>query len=140
MKVYIGIKFHADQSNRNIIEGISAALEDNGFRTTCVVRDLEKWGEVHYSSQELMRETFRMIDSSDVVVIELSEKGVGLGIEAGYAWARGLPIVIIALDGSDISTTLRGLSGTVLFYNEYDQLADLLAGVLGHDTVAGEKG
>ena len=134
MKAYIAIKYHPNQSNRQAIESISAALERSGCQTTCVVRDLEKWGQVRYSAQELMREAFRIIDSSDVAVIDLTEKGVGLGIEAGYAWAQGVRIVTIAREGSEISTTLRGISRNVLFYNDYDELADLFAGVLGHDS------
>jgi len=30
------------------------------------------------------------------MVVDLTEKGVGVGIEAGYARARGIPIVTIA--------------------------------------------
>ena len=131
MEAYIAVKYHSDQSNRKVIETISAALELNSCQTTCVARDLEQWGHVQYSAQELMRETFRIIDASDIAVIDLTEKGVGLGIEAGYAWAQGVPIVTIAREGSDISTTLRGISRNVLFYDEYDQLANLFAGVLG---------
>ncbi|HEX9925880.1 MAG TPA: hypothetical protein VGD99_24705 [Anaerolineae bacterium] len=48
-----------------------------------------------------MARSFVEIDSSEVVVIELSAKGVGLGIEAGYAYARRIPIVTIARTGSN---------------------------------------
>jgi hypothetical protein len=57
-----------------------------------------------------------------MIVIELSEKGVGLGIEAGYAFAKGIPIITIARTGSDISETLRGISQDIFFYESYTQL------------------
>lgn len=46
MRAYIAIKYHADHGNRECIEGISTALDQQGFETVCITRDLEKWGEV----------------------------------------------------------------------------------------------
>ena len=68
-----------------------------------------------------------MIDECDIVVIELSEKGVGLGIEAGYAYAQGIQVVSVAKRGSDISETLRGISSRVAFYESFDDLSPLFA-------------
>ena len=122
MKAFISIKYHPDNRNRDHIEQIASALEANGFQTVCVVRDVEQWGHIHLSPQELMARTFDEIDSSDVVVIDLTEKGVGLGIEAGYAYAKGVPVVAIARKGSDISATLRGISRQVFWYAGWDAL------------------
>ncbi len=124
MRAYLAIKYHPDNANRPAIEAISDALEICGFETFCVVRDLERWGEVHFAPDELMQESFAAIDASDLVVVELTEKGVGIGIEAGYAWARGIPIVTIAQKGADISTTLRGISRAIFWYTEAAELAD----------------
>lgn len=125
MKAYIAIKYHADHSNRGHIEGISAALEQQGFETVCITRDLEKWGEVQFDPSTLMQRTFDEIDTSDVVIVDLTEKGVGVGIEAGYAFAKRIPVVTIARKGSDISETLRGISQEILLYEQYDDLVQL---------------
>ena len=127
MKAYIAIKYHADHSNRERIEGISAALERQGLETVCITRDLEKWGEVQFDSGTLMQRTFDEIDTSNVVIVDLTEKGVGVGIEAGYAFAKHIPVVTIARKGSDISETLRGISQEILLYDQYDDLAYLFA-------------
>lgn len=123
MKAYIAIKYYPNNQNRPLIEQISNALEQNGFDTVCVVRDLENWGQLHFAPQDLMQRSFEEIDASDLVVIELTEKGVGLGIEAGYAWAKQIPIVTIAKKGADISTTLQGISQRVFWYDEFDDVA-----------------
>ena len=123
MKAYIAIKYHPNNKNRVLIEQISNALEQCGFDTVCVARDLEKWGEAHFRPEELMEKSFREIDRSDIVVIELTEKGVGIGIEAGYALSKGIPILTVAKKGSDISTTLQGISQKIL---KYDREAELL--------------
>jgi 2'-deoxynucleoside 5'-phosphate N-hydrolase len=82
----------------------------------CVVRDVEDWGRVELEPSELMRRTFELIDSVDVAIIELSEKGVGLGIEAGYAYACRVPVVALHRNGTDMSTTLAGIAHRVLPY------------------------
>ena len=55
MKAYISIKYREDNSNKDCIQKISSALEQNGFETVCIARDIEKWGQVELSPQELMR-------------------------------------------------------------------------------------
>ncbi|MEM7129012.1 MAG: hypothetical protein AAF702_21950 [Chloroflexota bacterium] len=88
---------------------------------------MEEWGAKHFSPQELMKRTFEIIDLCDICLIDLSEKGVGLGIEAGYAFAQGKPIYTIAKTGSDISTTLAGISTAVYHYQGMDDLTLFLA-------------
>ena len=126
MKAFISIKYCEDNSNKDCIENISSALEKNGFETVCITRDIEKWGQVKLSSPELMKETFAEIDSSHLIVVDLTEKGVGLGIEAGYAHAKEIPIVVIARKGSDISTTLQGIARKLFLYEEFEDLARFL--------------
>lgn len=122
MRVYLGIKYHADNRNREIIELISQALTYCDCETICIRRDIEKWGEVALSPQELMRKTFELIRTCQLVVIDLTEKGVGLGIEAGFAYAHNIPVITVAPTEADVSNTLRGISKTVSFYRS---LADL---------------
>ncbi|MBE2225099.1 MAG: nucleoside 2-deoxyribosyltransferase [Anaerolineae bacterium] len=123
-QAYLGIKFYADQRNRPLIEMITAVLTQAGWTTQVIVRDVEQWGAVQLTPQALMARTFAVIEASDMAVIDLTEKGVGLGIEAGYAFAKGIPVMTIARAGSDISTTLRGISKAVCLYrNEADLVA-----------------
>ncbi len=124
MKAAIAIKYHPDNSNRPRIELIAQALARSGIESFCVARDLERWGEVHFPPEELMQRAFAAIDACDLLVVDLSEKGVGVGIEAGYARARGIPIITIAQAGADISDTLRGVSQAVFWYESGDALAD----------------
>lgn len=122
MKAYLAIKYHPDNGNREMIQRLSAALEKAGVETVCITRDIERWGQVHFTPAELMQRSFAEIEASDVVVVELSEKGVGLGIEAGYAYAKGIPIITIAQKGADISATLQGISQKLFLYDDMDKL------------------
>jgi 2'-deoxynucleoside 5'-phosphate N-hydrolase len=66
-----------------------------------------------------------LIRSSDVLLLEFSEKGVGLGIEAGFAHASGKRIVVIAKTGSEISDTLAGISSEIHFYDAETDLEQI---------------
>ena len=126
MKAYISVKYRADNSNKECIENISTALERNGFGTVCIARDIEKWGQVQLSPHDLMQRAFAEIDSSNLLVVDLTEKGVGLGIEAGYAYAKQIPIVVIARRASDISMTLQGIVRELFLYDEFGELNQIL--------------
>lgn len=124
MNVYLAIKFHEDCKNRELIEQISDSLQKAGFNVNVVVRDYEEWGEVKFNPQELMKLTFELINKSDILAVEFSEKGVGLGIEAGYAHAKDKPVIVIARKGSDISPNLRGIAKEILFYDQPEELTE----------------
>ncbi len=127
MKAFLSVKYHEDQGNRPHIESIVHELGKLGCETICVVKDMEDWGAIHYSPEELMRKTFEAIEASDILIVDLTEKGVGAGIEAGYAYAKGKPVITIAKRGADISTTLSGISKRIAWYGKYEEIPLLLA-------------
>lgn len=126
MKIFLAIKFHDDLSNKIMIEDISKNLEVDGVKVVIMERDYERWGAIKLDPQELMKITFEEIDKSNLLLMEFSEKGVGLGIEAGYAYAKEIPIVVIAKHGSDISNTMRGVVKEVIFYENTGELREKL--------------
>ena len=121
-RAYLGFKFYEDMSNREGIERIDAVFKKLRMKTSIAVRDLEEWGKKKYESKVFMKKALEEINSSDVVVIEFSEKGVGLGIEAGYAVGKGKPVWVIAKTGSEISTTLAGTAEKIIFYDNPEDL------------------
>lgn len=129
MKAYIGVKYHEDYRNKLVVDKISSILEDKGYETICIVRDIRDEEQIRYTPNELMKLTFKRINICDLVIIELTEKGVGLGIEAGYAFAKEIPIIIIAKSGSDISETLAGISNKIIFYDDIESIDSQLKGL-----------
>ena len=120
--VYFGIKYHPDNRNRAVIEEFEKCFFEHGFKSYCVVRDMEAWGEASFSAEKIMRETFAKIDSVDLVVIDVSEKGIGLGIEAGYARAKGKELIVTARKGTEVSTTISGIADQVI---DYESISDI---------------
>ena len=134
MNVFLSIKYHPDHRNRERIEQILEVIKSSGAQACCVIRDIEMWGQVHFEPVELMRITFREIRKAHLLMVDLTEKGVGLGIETGYACARGIPVMTIAQTGSDISTTLRGVSSDVLLYDNPKEIRPVLNQILNQQS------
>ncbi len=88
---------------------IEIILMEEDHEIVCVHKNLEDWGRNHFSSEELMMHTMEMIDGCEALLIEFSEKGVGLGIEAGYAFAKSIPIYVLLPKGKSLSTTMKGI-------------------------------
>lgn len=129
MKAYIGIKYHEDYNNKSVVDKISSNLEKKGYETICIVRDIRDDEQTRYTSNELMELTFEKINACDLVVIELTEKGVGLGIEAGYAYAKEIPIITMAKRGFDIYETLVGISNRIIIYDDIENIDVELKGL-----------
>jgi hypothetical protein len=106
-----------------------------GFETVCVQRDVEHWGTVSLSPHDLMTATFDAIRSSQILVVDLSEKAVGIGIEAGYAYAHSVPVFTIAPKGGEVSATLEGISTAIGFYRTLEDLRECFVqlGLLSQD-------
>ena len=122
MKAYLAIKFYEDGRNKEVIESIDNILKSLGIDSNIVIRDIEKYGKVKINEDKLMELSFKLIDNSDILIIEFSEKGVGLGIEAGYAYSKNKPIIVIAKKGSDISATLKGIARQIIFYDNINEI------------------
>jgi nucleoside 2-deoxyribosyltransferase len=124
LKAYLGIKYHKDHRNRHVMDLLSSTLLDLGIQTVCIARDIEKWGEVELHPQELMRASFEQIGLSDFVILEMTEKGVGLGIEAGYAAAIGKPLIVLTKNKKTLSNTLLGIADAVVQYSQLNAIDD----------------
>ena len=121
---FFAIKFHERNEDKAKIEAIEKALNKAGITITVMVRDVEKWGQATIpKGKTLMTDyAFPAMQQCDCNIIEFSEKGVGLGINAGYCYAINKPIFVIAKTGSDISTTISNLAAKIIFYNEPEDL------------------
>lgn len=75
------------------------------------------------SNKILMSEALRLIDESDILIVELSYKSIGVGLEAGFAKAKGKKIIYIHRFGSEISNTVDGICDILI---EYKNTNDLL--------------
>ena len=123
---FFALKFHEGDEDKAKVEAIEKALNKAGIEITLMARDVEKWGEAYIpDGKTLMKDyAFPAMLQCDCNIIEFSEKGVGLGINAGFCFANGKPIYIIAKKNSDISTTISNVATEVIFYKQPEDLIE----------------
>ena len=125
MNAYLSTKFEGDD-NREVVESLCTAAERAGFLVTCTNRDYDEYGLRDAPDERLTDFIFAGIEDADVVILDLTDKGVGLGIEAGYAVAVQKPLVVLYAEGAEHSPTLDELATQTIHYHGFPDLTDQL--------------
>jgi len=97
-----------------------------GWQAFCFIRDAEEWGKNQFQPDEMMRLTFDEIDHSDLVIADVADWPIGVGVEVGYAYAKGIPILCICPVAKPVANTVAGLARWVCKYGSYDDLTNKL--------------
>ena len=126
MKAFLSIKFPGDDRNREWVETIIRAIEEAGFDVFCFRRDAEEWGGKQFTPEKMMRLTFDRINHSDLVIADVSDWPIGVGVEAGYAHAKGIPIICICPETKPVANTVGGIAKKVVRYSDYEDLRSKL--------------
>ncbi len=123
---FFALKFHDGDEDLKKVEAIEKALNKAGIEITLMARDVEKWGDaIIPEGKTLMKDyAFPAMEKCDCNIIEFSEKGVGLGMNGGFCYAKGKPIYVIAKTNSDISTTMANIATKVIFYDKPEDLIE----------------
>ena len=134
-KAFMSLKFHDGEEDKKKIDDLTNALSLAGIENVVMARDVEKYGKaVLPEGTKLMPDyAFPTMKKCDMLIVEFSEKGVGLGISAGYAYAIGLPIYVIAKTGSDISLTMKNLAKEIIFYDNINELTEKFKELIPND-------
>lgn len=124
LKAFLGLKFYDGDVSKKLVDDITNALAKLNIHTFVAVRDIEKYGEVKGLDMAhfMPKYTFPEMESSDIMVIEYSEAGAGLGMCADHAYCHDVPLYLIAKRGSKISTTVNSVAEKVIFYDEVSDI------------------
>jgi 2'-deoxynucleoside 5'-phosphate N-hydrolase len=80
--------------------------------------------------REMMQQAFADIDKAGILIAETSDKAIGIGVEVGYAKAKGKTIIYVRHISATHSTTVAGTSDhQIVFENTNDlglQMKNLL--------------
>ncbi len=94
MKAYISLSY----SKRKYLDKELSTITDvlNKFKIEPLVFvDLYKFDVTQ--EQQMMQQAMADIENSDLLIAEVSDKGIGIGIEVGYAKARHCPIKCVSV-------------------------------------------
>ncbi len=116
MKAYIAHSYSDIHHQSAVIEAIISGLQQKGFEAIVFSR---KYASFNISQEkDMMSLAFREIENASLLVAEMSIKRVGVGVEVGYAVARGIPVIYIYKAGSNHSTTVGGAAAKTLVYKD----------------------
>lgn len=117
MKAFLSIKYYDDMKNKSLMEKICSQFGNKGINVFLFARDIQNYAPCKLSGQEVMDIAFDEIKKSDVIIVEASEISIGVGIEAGVAYANNIPIYTIAQKEAYVSNSIKGISKKCFFYD-----------------------
>ena len=80
--------------------------------------------------RQMMQQAIHSIDNCDLLIAETNDKGIGIGIEVGYAKAKDKPVIYLRNQDADHSTTVSGISDFQIVYKDVAELKRMLNDVL----------
>lgn len=119
MTAYISISVNKRDSLEQEIKSIMQVLNDFKIVPFLFVD--------HYrfepaQEQIMMQQAMKDIEQCTMLIAETSDKAIGIGIEAGYAKAKGKPVIYVRRSTAKHSTTLSGISDFQVIYTDVNDL------------------
>ncbi|MCJ0743910.1 nucleoside 2-deoxyribosyltransferase [Pedobacter montanisoli] len=124
MRAYISVSFSKRKSMDAEITTIVHTL--NKFDIASIVF-VDQYQFYPHQEQQMMLQAMSDINGCDLLIAETSDKGIGIGIEVGYAKAKGKPIIYMRKADAEHSTTVSGIADFRIIYTDTGDLEKQLA-------------
>lgn len=115
MRAYIALSYHHKKQLKPVISTIQSVLQAADIDSLAPVYERDFSGE---QNKEMMAAAAKELSRSDFIIVEGSYKAVGVGIEAGYMYPLGRPIIYIHNKESEYSTTIDGIASVCIVYSQ----------------------
>jgi nucleoside 2-deoxyribosyltransferase len=122
-KAYLSISYRNRKKLSAEMEVIQTALALNQIELFVFI---DNYQFAPSEEKQMMQQAFTDITSADLLIAEVSEKAIGVGIEIGYASALNKPIVYLRNTHSEHSTTASGCAAHSIIYQNPEDLAQKL--------------
>ena len=123
-KVFVSYSYSKREDVRVLHEKIKRLMEDKfGLEVYAFVFDYNDTAD----DNKLMNDALSKVNESDMLIVELSNKSVGVGIEAGYAKAKGKPIIYLHKQETELKQTMNGIADEVVTYENTENLLEQLS-------------
>lgn len=131
MKAYISVSYKNRKNAGEVLHAITEVLQKAGISPFVFV---DTYSFSVAEEKEMMAQALHHIECCDMLIAEVSDKAIGIGIEAGYAKAKGKPVVYIRNSNAEHSTTLSGISDYHIIYDNAEDVSNKLRIALKHIT------
>ncbi len=134
-KAYLAISYSNRRKFDNEIKGLQTLFSEIDVELLVFV---DEYNFRTSQETEMMNTAFMEIDSSDLLIAELTTKSIGVGIEIGYSYAKNKPIIYLRKIGSEYSTTAAGTSNfTIEYEDEFDLVKKMKQRLLNESMLTG---
>ena len=117
-KAFFSYSFtHRSEHQENYLS-LKSLLESNGVSCYSFVFDFTD----KVDSQTLMQAALKKIDEADIFIADPCFGSFGIGLEAGYAKAKGKTIIYLHEQSTPLEETLVGISDHLVDYSSLDDL------------------
>ena len=119
MKAYIAVSY----SKRKLVDKEIALIIEtlNTFDISSFVF-VDNYKFDILQEKQMMSQAMKDIENCDILIAETSEKGIGIGIEVGFAKARGKIVIYLRQQNAEHSTTVSGISDFQIVYSNSEDL------------------
>jgi nucleoside 2-deoxyribosyltransferase len=123
VKAYFSLARNSRKRLEEEVSVVKNVLAANGMDSLVFVDQYDFRSD---QEKEMMQQAMADIDACGLFVAEVSEKGIGVGLEAGYARGKGKKIIYLRHYDAQHSTTVSGISDYHVIYRD---AADLKTGL-----------
>jgi nucleoside 2-deoxyribosyltransferase len=127
MKAYISISYNKKQELIDELQTVIETLKEFHIKPFVFVDNFKFSVD---QEKEMMQQAILSIDNCDLLIAETSDKGIGIGVEVGYAKAKEKPVIYMRNKNAEHSTTVSGISDHQVIYADLNDLKDRLAVIL----------
>lgn len=127
MKAYIAIGLKSRQKLDPEIQVMQQVLSGQNIAAFIFV---DKYHFKSDQEKEMMQQAMTDISNCDLLIAEVSEKAVGVGIEVGYAKGQQKPVIYLRQASAEHSTTASGISDYSIVYSSPLDLGTKLRSIL----------
>ena len=118
-KAFISISFKKKNELESEITAIAEVLKNHDinpfvFVNTYIFSPNKK--------KEMMDKATKEIATSDLLIAEVTDKAIGVGIEIGYAFALGKKIIYLRKKQAEYSITVGGIANEQIIYSSNEDL------------------
>ena len=124
---YIAVSYSKRKILQKELEALAQVL--NEFSITPFIF-VDKYNFTSSEEDEMMQQAFTEINKCGLLIAEISDKAIGIGIELGYAKAMNKPVIYLRNKNAEHSTTAAGASDYKIIYTDADDLSKQLSEVL----------
>lgn len=123
-KVFLGIKYYKDGRNLKKVKAIKKIIKKLNFEPCCLVD-----GTAPTDPIKLREAIFSNIESCDILIFEVSEPSIGVGIETGHFFGKKR-IISIAQEDAEVANVVKGFCSDYIQYKNIPDLESKLKVVL----------